>query len=56
MQEFFVSFASWFSSLFDLLGAHTFRIFGFNVTYLSLIVALIITSFAITVFWRGARG
>lgn len=56
MEQFFYQFVSWFESLFTLLNSYKFQMFGYSVSYLAIMIAMIIISFAITVFWKGARG
>lgn len=55
MTKFIVSFFNFMTDLLMLLDDLTIELFGYQVSLLSLIFALIVFGFVINVFWRGAK-
>lgn len=55
MTEFFTAFIGWWRSLFDLLDSITFELYGFNVSFLSVLFVFLLFAIVISVFWKGAK-
>lgn len=56
MTEFFDFFVSMFQQLFSLLGSVRFVLYGYEVTWLSVVFVFLVIGFVVGVFWKGARG
>lgn len=55
MYQFILWFAGAFNQLLSLLDSISFNIAGYDVSYLSLIVAFLLISMVISIFWKGAK-
>lgn len=55
MGEFITLFINYIKSLISLLENTVFTIGQYQVSYMALIFAFLVTCFIINVFWRGAR-
>lgn len=55
MTEFAQSFVIMWENLFGLLNSISFDFYGYEVTYLSVILAFFALSMIISVFWKGAK-
>ncbi len=56
MQEFFTSILDFFSDIFVVLGSYRFNMYGVTVSIFDILLALLVTSMVISVFWKGAKG
>ena len=57
MTEFLNFFVSMFARLWQFLNSITCAdFFGFSVSFGGIVVALLVTSMVISVFWKGAKG
>ena len=55
MADFFQFFAGMFENLLVVLDSIKLSMFGYEVTYLSIIVVGLMISMVAGVFWKGAR-
>lgn len=55
MTQFFKILFGFFGSVIDLLDGVAFELYGVNVTFASVIFALLGISIIISVMWKGAK-
>lgn len=51
----FPAIIGWFGLLWDLLATPVFTAYNMNISILDISIGGIITTFAISVFWKGAK-
>ena len=55
MTQVFEMFVGWFQQMFDVLEGISFEMYGHQVNYLYIVMALLVISITANVFWKGAR-
>lgn len=55
MTDFFVLFFNFFHQVIDLLAGTVITIGRWNVSFLSIVIAMILISFVLGMFWKGAK-
>lgn len=55
MTDFVVFFSNMMSSLVSVLDSAKFSLYGFDVSIIGIMVAIIVVGLVISVFWKGAR-
>lgn len=55
MTEFAKAFVIMWQNLLGLLNSISFEFYGYEVTYLSVLLAFFVLSMIISVFWKGAK-
>lgn len=56
LTVFFQTFFGWIGSIFNELNSHSISVSGSSIGLGFLLIAFLITSIIISVFWRGAKG
>lgn len=56
MGDFFDIFFTFWRAILSLLDNTIFMIDGYQVSLLGILLALLVVSLTISIFWRGARG
>lgn len=56
MQAFFELFIGYCQRWLQLIDSYYMVIYGYRISILSILVAFLITSMIITVYWKGAKG
>ena len=55
MTDFFVLFFNFFHQVIGLLASTVITIAGLQVSFLSIVIAMILISFVLGMFWKGAK-
>ena len=56
MDNFFVLVSDFMADILSLLNSIKFRLFGFTVSYLYLVLGFILVTMLVGIFWKGAKG
>lgn len=56
MTDAISSLFGFINKLVDLLYSVTFELYGYEVSYFSIIFAFIVISMVVGIWWKGARG
>lgn len=56
MTGFFDMIVDFYGSIFGVLSANTFEMYGITVSYGSILFAVLVIAIVMSVMWKGARG